>query len=42
VLRRKVYFSFVASNILGVVCMTTTLLVLSNFMQVLYAKLSRS
>ena len=39
VLRRKDYFSFVASGILGVVCTTTTLVVLSNFMPVLYAKL---
>ena len=39
VLRRKDYFSFVASGILGVIATTTTLVVLSNFMPVLYAKL---
>ena len=40
VLRRKDYFSFVASGILGVVCTTTTLVVLSNFIPVIYAKLA--
>ena len=40
VLRRKDYFSFVASGILGVIATTTTLVVLSNFMPVLYAKLA--
>lgn len=39
VLRRKDYFSFVASGILGVIATTTTLVVLSNFMPVIYAKL---
>ena len=39
VLRRKDYFSFLASGILGVIATTTTLVVLSNFMPVLYAKL---
>jgi putative flippase GtrA len=39
VLRRKDYFSFVASGILGVAATTTTLVVLSNFMPVLAAKL---
>lgn len=39
VLRRKDYFSFVASGILGMVATTITLVVLSNFMPVLYAKL---
>ena len=39
VLRRKDYFSFVASGILGMIATTTTLVVLSNFMPVLYAKL---
>ncbi|UZE48074.1 GtrA family protein [Rhodopseudomonas sp. P2A-2r] len=40
VLRRKDYVSFVASGILGVIATTTTLVVLSNFMPVLYAKLA--
>lgn len=39
VLRRKDYFSFVASGILGVIATTTTLVVLSHFMPVLAAKL---
>jgi putative flippase GtrA len=39
VLRRKDYFSFVASGILGVIATTTTLVVLSNFMPVIFAKL---
>ncbi len=39
VLRRKDYFRFVASGIFGVIATTTTLVVLSNFMPVLYAKL---
>ncbi|QDM19571.1 GtrA family protein [Tardiphaga sp. vice352] len=39
VLRRKDYFSFVASGILGMIATTTTLVVLSNFMPVIYAKL---
>ncbi|MDB5619770.1 GtrA family protein [Tardiphaga sp.] len=39
VLRRKDYFSFVASGVLGVVATTTTLVVLSNFMPVIFAKL---
>jgi putative flippase GtrA len=39
VLRRKDYLSFVASGILGVIATTTTLVVLSNFMPVLFAKL---
>ncbi|MDB5502447.1 MAG: GtrA-like protein [Tardiphaga sp.] len=39
VLRRKDYFSFVASGVLGVIVTTTTLVVLSNFMPVLVAKL---
>jgi putative flippase GtrA len=39
VLRRKDYLSFVASGVLGVIATTTTLVVLSNFMPVLYAKL---
>ena len=39
VLRREDYFSFLASGILGVIATTTTLVVLSNFMPVLYAKL---
>jgi putative flippase GtrA len=38
-LRRKDYFSFVASGVLGVAATTTTLVVLSNFMPVLAAKL---
>ena len=40
VLRRKDYFSFVASGILGVIATTTTLVVLSNFIPVIYAKLA--
>lgn len=40
VLRRKDYLSFVTSGILGVIATTTTLVVLSNFMPVLYAKLA--
>ena len=40
VLRRKDYFSFVASGVLGVITTTTTLVVLSNFMPVLFAKLT--
>lgn len=39
VLRRKDYLSFVASGVLGVVATTTTLVVLSNFMPVIAAKL---
>jgi putative flippase GtrA len=39
VLRRKDYFSFVASGVLGVIATTTTLVVLSNFMPVIGAKL---
>lgn len=39
VLRRRDYFSFVASGILGMIATTTTLVVLSNSMPVLYAKL---
>jgi putative flippase GtrA len=39
VLRRKDYLSFVASGVLGVIVTTTTLVVLSNFMPVLFAKL---
>jgi putative flippase GtrA len=39
VLRRKDYFGFVASGVLGVIATTTTLVVLSSFMPVLYAKL---
>ncbi|HEY9216174.1 MAG TPA: GtrA family protein [Ancylobacter sp.] len=39
VLRRKDYFSFVASGVLGVVATTTTLVMLSNFMPVIAAKL---
>ena len=39
VLRRKDYFNFVASGVLGVFATTTTLVVLSNFMPVLFAKL---
>lgn len=39
VLRRKGYFGFVASGVLGVIATTTTLVVLSNFMPVFYAKL---
>lgn len=39
VLRRKDYVSFVASGILGVIATTTTLVVLSNFMPVIGAKL---
>jgi putative flippase GtrA len=40
VLRRKDYLSFVASGVLGVITTTTTLVVLSNFMPVLFAKLA--
>ena len=40
VLRRKDYLSFVGSGIFGVVATTTTLVVLSNFMPVVYAKLA--
>jgi putative flippase GtrA len=40
VLRRKDYFSFVASGILGVIATTTTLVVLSNFIPVYAAKLA--
>ena len=40
VLRRKDYFSFVASGIFGVVVTTSTLVVLSNFMPVAFAKLA--
>lgn len=40
VLRRKDYFSFVASGILGVVATTTTLVVLSLYVQVMTAKLA--
>ena len=40
VLRRKDYFSFVASGVLGVIATTTTLVVLSNFMPVIAAKLA--
>ena len=40
VLRRKDYFNFVASGVLGVFATTTTLVVLSNFMPVLFAKLT--
>lgn len=39
VLRRKDYFSFVASGILGVIATTTTLVVLSHFVPVYAAKL---
>lgn len=39
VLRRKDYLGFVASGVLGVIVTTTTLVVLSNFMPVLFAKL---
>lgn len=39
VLRRKDYFSFVASGILGVIATTTTLVVLSMFIPVYAAKL---
>jgi putative flippase GtrA len=39
VLRRKDYFSFVASGVLGVIATTTTLVVLSNFIPVYAAKL---
>jgi putative flippase GtrA len=40
VLRRKDYFSFVASGILGVVATTVTLVVLSLYVQVITAKLA--
>ena len=40
VLRRKDYLSFVASGALGVIAATTTLVVLSNFMPVIVAKLA--
>lgn len=40
VLRRKDYFSFVASGILGVIATTTTLVVLSHFIPVYAAKLA--
>lgn len=40
VLRRKDYFSFVASGVVGVVATTTTLLVLSHFIPVFAAKLA--
>jgi putative flippase GtrA len=40
VLRRKDYFSFVASGILGVIATTTTLVVLSLYVQVMTAKLA--
>ncbi|MBC7576274.1 MAG: GtrA family protein [Tardiphaga sp.] len=39
VLRRKDYLSFVGSGVLGVIVTTTILVVLSNFMPVLFAKL---
>lgn len=39
VFRRKDYFSFVASGILGVIATTTTLVVLSLYVQVMVAKL---
>jgi putative flippase GtrA len=39
VLRRKDYFSFVASGILGVIATTTTLVVLSLYVHVFIAKL---
>lgn len=39
VLRRKDYFSFVASGVLGVIATTTTLVVLSHFIPVYGAKL---
>ena len=39
VLRRKDYFTFVASGILGVIATTTTLVVLSLYLQVMVAKL---
>jgi putative flippase GtrA len=39
VLRRKDYFNFVASGILGVIATTATLVVLSHFMPVIAAKL---
>jgi putative flippase GtrA len=40
VLRRKDYLSFVASGALGAIAATTTLVVLSNFMPVVAAKLA--
>jgi putative flippase GtrA len=40
VLRRKDYFNFVASGVLGVIATTTTLVVLSHFIPVYAAKLA--
>lgn len=39
VLRRKDYFTFVGSGVLGVIATTTTLVVLSNFTNIVAAKL---
>lgn len=39
ILRRKDYFKFVVSGILGVVATTTTLVVMSNYIHVMIAKL---